>query len=271
MHRATLCMFCASSIKDESVWFFQTKHSIIWLDKVLGSSTFDPQLLPATCHGVLRQYTDTIGVCEWVNCKALWIKNLYICSHLFIYFSYFIRNAFKTFVRPQGHTKWKTTYSVNITVFVNKVTPQDTFKGVPHGQNRMVKIDATEAETSWFCVPDKSQALKMLNPTFPIVPLNSISWDTHGTPRNRWSCPLIITKSGWSPLISLQVVMTARHSHGSPFALIESWVCHLLFRSPLAGSEEDHHHPPAAAPSSPLKTKEELSEGARKRKAKKAE
>lgn len=83
-----------------------------------------------------------------------------------------------------------------------------------------------------------------------------------------------VTISGRPPLtdaVSLQVVMTARHSHGSPFALIESWVCHLLFGSPLGGSEDDHHHAPAAAPSSPLKTKEELSEGARKRKAKKAE
>lgn len=69
--------------------------------------------------------------------------------------------------------------------------------------------------------------------------------------------------------------MTARHSHGSPFALIESWVCHLLFGSPL-GIEDahDHHHSApaaAAAPLSPAKTKEELSEGTRKRKSKKAE
>ncbi|TNN28685.1 Trimeric intracellular cation channel type A [Liparis tanakae] len=68
-----------------------------------------------------------------------------------------------------------------------------------------------------------------------------------------------------------KVVMTARHSHGSPFTLVESWVSHLLFGSPLGGSEEDHPHPPAAAPPSPPKTKEELSEGVRKRKAKKAE
>lgn len=75
-----------------------------------------------------------------------------------------------------------------------------------------------------------------------------------------------------STFLSSQVVMTARHSHGSPFILIESWVCHLLFGSPLGVSEEDHHHAPAAAaPTSPLKTKEELSEGARKRKVKKAE
>ncbi|KAA0707912.1 Trimeric intracellular cation channel type A [Triplophysa tibetana] len=72
-----------------------------------------------------------------------------------------------------------------------------------------------------------------------------------------------------------KVFMTARHSHGSPFALIESWVCHLLFRSPLGGEEShDHHHsaPTAASASlSPAKTKEDLSEGTRKRKAKKAE
>lgn len=69
--------------------------------------------------------------------------------------------------------------------------------------------------------------------------------------------------------------MTARHSHGSPFTLIESWVSHLLFGSPLA-VEDAHNHQytaPAAAsaPASPAKTKEELSEGTRKRKAKKAE
>ncbi|KAG5276433.1 hypothetical protein AALO_G00131980 [Alosa alosa] len=66
-----------------------------------------------------------------------------------------------------------------------------------------------------------------------------------------------------------KVFMTARHSHGSPFALVESWVCHLLFGSPLASA--DDHHAPAATPVSPVKTKEELSEGTRKRKAKKAE
>lgn len=79
-------------------------------------------------------------------------------------------------------------------------------------------------------------------------------------------------------MASSKVYMTARHSHGSPFALVESWLCHLLFGSPLGGGEEahDHHHhhsAPAAppAPLSPSKTKEELSEGTRKRKSKKAE
>lgn len=75
-------------------------------------------------------------------------------------------------------------------------------------------------------------------------------------------------------IVSPQVAMTARHSHGSPFSLIESWVCFLLFGSPEGGSEDDHHHhhhAPAVAPASPLKSKEELSEGTRKRKVKKAE
>lgn len=72
-------------------------------------------------------------------------------------------------------------------------------------------------------------------------------------------------------MASSKVFMTARHSHGSPFAFIESWVCHLLFGSALGGGEEDHHAPAPAPPSSPIKTKEELSEGTRKRKSKKAE
>ncbi|KAG9350755.1 hypothetical protein JZ751_024644 [Albula glossodonta] len=69
-----------------------------------------------------------------------------------------------------------------------------------------------------------------------------------------------------------KVFMTARHSHGSPFALVESWVCHLLFGSPLGGPEDSHdHHHSAPAAASPAKTREELNEGTRKRKAKKAE
>lgn len=75
-------------------------------------------------------------------------------------------------------------------------------------------------------------------------------------------------------MATFKVIMTARHSHGSPFTLIESWVCHLLFGSPLGEGEDDHHGATSAAPvapSSPAKTKEELSEGTRKRKSKKAE
>ncbi|MBN3302993.1 trimeric intracellular cation channel type A [Amia ocellicauda] len=80
-------------------------------------------------------------------------------------------------------------------------------------------------------------------------------------------------------MATAKVFMTATHSHGSPFALVESMVCSVLFGSPAGGadhhdSHESSHHPaPAAAvaPMSPAKTKEELNEGTRKRKAKKAE
>ncbi|XP_029489645.1 trimeric intracellular cation channel type A-like [Oncorhynchus nerka] len=75
-------------------------------------------------------------------------------------------------------------------------------------------------------------------------------------------------------MATTKVILTARHSHGSPFILIESWVCHLLFGSPLGGGEEEHHAtlaPAPVAPVSPVKTKEELGEGTRKRKSKKAE
>ncbi|KAG2463909.1 trimeric intracellular cation channel type A [Polypterus senegalus] len=76
----------------------------------------------------------------------------------------------------------------------------------------------------------------------------------------------------------LKVFMTATHSHGSPFAVIEGLVCPVLFGS-AAGGDNNHnghdasHHAVAApaAPPSPAKTKEELNEGVRKRKAKKAE
>ncbi|KAJ8408349.1 hypothetical protein AAFF_G00257630 [Aldrovandia affinis] len=76
-------------------------------------------------------------------------------------------------------------------------------------------------------------------------------------------------------MVTSKVTMTARHSHSSPFALVESWVCHVLFGSALASEDShDHHHcAPAAsaAPASPAKTRDELNEGTRKRKAKKAE
>ncbi|XP_051957490.1 trimeric intracellular cation channel type A-like [Xyrauchen texanus] len=76
-------------------------------------------------------------------------------------------------------------------------------------------------------------------------------------------------------MATTKVFMTARHSHGSPFALIESWMCHLLFGSPL-GSDDSHDHHHAAPDTTPVphtlaKTKEELSEGTRKRKSKKAD
>ncbi|XP_028856454.1 trimeric intracellular cation channel type A [Denticeps clupeoides] len=74
-------------------------------------------------------------------------------------------------------------------------------------------------------------------------------------------------------MVISKVFMTARHSHGSPFALVELWVCHVLFGSPLTGNEDthDHHGTAPSVPISPVKTKEDLSEGTRKRKSKKAE
>ncbi|XP_020636876.3 trimeric intracellular cation channel type A [Pogona vitticeps] len=78
-----------------------------------------------------------------------------------------------------------------------------------------------------------------------------------------------------------KVFMTATHSHGSPFALFEGATCSVLFGSATSGGHEDHphdhhhhHHPETAPPSPPLlpaKSREELNEGTRKRKAKKAE
>ncbi|KAG7282816.1 hypothetical protein CRUP_012205 [Coryphaenoides rupestris] len=95
--------------------------------------------------------------------------------------------------------------------------------------------------------------------------------ETHWIPIAKSTLILLFTLF----MITCKVVMTARHSHGSPFALIESWVCHLLFGSLLGGGAADDHHGSAgaapASPSSPTKSKEELSDSTRKRKAKKAE
>ncbi|XP_062816090.1 trimeric intracellular cation channel type A isoform X2 [Anolis carolinensis] len=74
-----------------------------------------------------------------------------------------------------------------------------------------------------------------------------------------------------------KVFMTATHSHGSPFALVEGPLCSVLFGSaPPAAHEDPHqhhyepsHHHPQHEP--PAKSREELNEGTRKRKAKKAE
>ncbi|XP_005989962.1 trimeric intracellular cation channel type A isoform X2 [Latimeria chalumnae] len=77
-----------------------------------------------------------------------------------------------------------------------------------------------------------------------------------------------------------KVFMTATHSHASPFAPIESTICCVLFGSPPGDHHHDSHgpshdaaatHHAAATPASPAKSKEELNEGTRKRKTKKAE
>jgi hypothetical protein len=80
------------------------------------------------------------------------------------------------------------------------------------------------------------------------------------------------------PLPPPQVFLTATHSHSSPFDVLEDYVCPVLFG---AAWEGDHHHDnhgvahgggpgPQHAPL-PAKSKEELSEGSRKKKTKKAD
>ncbi|KYO41869.1 trimeric intracellular cation channel type A [Alligator mississippiensis] len=80
-------------------------------------------------------------------------------------------------------------------------------------------------------------------------------------------------------MIVCKVFMTATHSHASPFAPVEDFICPVLFGS-VSGGRDDHHHDhregshdasPALPPQPPAKSREELNEGTRKRKAKKAE
>uniref|UniRef100_A0A8C8S861 Trimeric intracellular cation channel type A n=1 Tax=Pelusios castaneus TaxID=367368 RepID=A0A8C8S861_9SAUR len=72
-------------------------------------------------------------------------------------------------------------------------------------------------------------------------------------------------------MIVCKVFMTATHSHTSPFAPLEGFLCPVLFGSV---SSENNNHPHDYHESShdtSAKSKEELNEGTRKRKAKKAE
>uniref|UniRef100_A0A8C6X4Q2 Trimeric intracellular cation channel type A n=1 Tax=Naja naja TaxID=35670 RepID=A0A8C6X4Q2_NAJNA len=86
-------------------------------------------------------------------------------------------------------------------------------------------------------------------------------------------------------MIICKVFLTATHSHGSPLAPLENVVCPILFGS---ASHDNHHHDhhhhhhhhhhggsqePSlpSPPQMPAKSREELNEGTRKRKAKKVE
>uniref|UniRef100_A0A2I3TJM9 Trimeric intracellular cation channel type A n=1 Tax=Pan troglodytes TaxID=9598 RepID=A0A2I3TJM9_PANTR len=80
-------------------------------------------------------------------------------------------------------------------------------------------------------------------------------------------------------MVSCKVFLTATHSHSSPFDALEGYICPVLFGSACGG---DHHHdnhggshsgggPGAQHSAMPAKSKEELSEGSRKKKAKKAD
>ncbi|NXQ65511.1 TM38A protein, partial [Quiscalus mexicanus] len=78
-------------------------------------------------------------------------------------------------------------------------------------------------------------------------------------------------------MIVCKVFMTATHSHSSPFAPLENLICPVLFGSVSSGHPSHHHdhhgasHEVSHPPPPPAKSKEELNEGTRKRKAKKAE
>ncbi|XP_044527562.1 trimeric intracellular cation channel type A isoform X2 [Gracilinanus agilis] len=84
-------------------------------------------------------------------------------------------------------------------------------------------------------------------------------------------------------MVSCKVFLTATHSHASPFDTIEGFICPVLFGSAWGGHGDHHHddhgsshdaHGGASslhAPHPAAKSKEELNEGSRKRKAKKAE
>ncbi|NXI49600.1 TM38A protein, partial [Chloroceryle aenea] len=79
-------------------------------------------------------------------------------------------------------------------------------------------------------------------------------------------------------MIVCKVIMTATHSHASPFAPVENFVCPVFFGSVSSGHTSHHHehqhgasHEVSHPPPPPAKSKEELNEGTRKRKAKKAE
>lgn len=79
-------------------------------------------------------------------------------------------------------------------------------------------------------------------------------------------------------LASPQVFLTATHSHSSPFDVLEGYICPVLFGAAWGG---DHHHDNHGAPHGmglgtqhsglPAKAKEELGEGSRKKKTKKAD
>ncbi|XP_065514911.1 trimeric intracellular cation channel type A isoform X1 [Lathamus discolor] len=78
-------------------------------------------------------------------------------------------------------------------------------------------------------------------------------------------------------MIVCKVFMTATHSHASPFAPVENFICPVFFGSVSSGHSSHHHdhhgasHEVSHPPPPPAKSKEELNEGTRKRKAKKAE
>lgn len=79
----------------------------------------------------------------------------------------------------------------------------------------------------------------------------------------------------WAPL---QVFLTATHSHSSPFDVLEGYICPVLFGASWGGDHQHDNHGAAHGSGQgsqhlgmPAKAKEELSEGSRKKKTKKAD
>ncbi|XP_041087120.1 trimeric intracellular cation channel type A [Polyodon spathula] len=122
--------------------------------------------------------------------------------------------------------------------------------------------------------PDTNEVMNMSFPTKASL-YGAIMFtlqQTHWLPVSKNTLILLFTVF----MASSKVFMTATHSHSSPFTLVESMLCKVLFSSTAGSAPHDSHSashdaPHQPAPPSPAKSKEELNEGARKRKAKKAE
>ncbi|XP_053311993.1 trimeric intracellular cation channel type A [Spea bombifrons] len=76
-------------------------------------------------------------------------------------------------------------------------------------------------------------------------------------------------------MAACKIFMTATHSHSSPFDPLEAFICPFLFGTPSSKHDDHgdhhHHHDDHDSSHSAVKSKEDLSEGTRKRKVKKAE
>ncbi|EFB19084.1 hypothetical protein PANDA_000501, partial [Ailuropoda melanoleuca] len=84
-------------------------------------------------------------------------------------------------------------------------------------------------------------------------------------------------------MVSCKVFLTATHSHSSPFDVLEGYICPVLFGTAWGGNHHHDNHggshggshgsggPGSPHSTLPAKSKEELSEGSRKKKTKKAD
>ncbi|XP_022354221.1 trimeric intracellular cation channel type A isoform X2 [Enhydra lutris kenyoni] len=84
-------------------------------------------------------------------------------------------------------------------------------------------------------------------------------------------------------MVSCKVFLTATHSHSSPFDVLEGYICPVLFGTAWGGNHHHDNHggshggshggggPGSPHSALPARSKEELSEGSRKKKTKKAD